>query len=261
MKRELVSQGKPEEEVSQRRFIVEGLSWLMASPHDAFSQLLKLCKRHGFEDFLIYTGKPKHLKGGTLADSLLMTSMSSYFIEILDSAVQRSGCDIMGPLRGHTAPVLWNLVALDPASAAASPRADGEEKKGEVLERAFADGGIAGGILIPIPTDELGVVVLHFLSAEPVRRISPELVVEALATFESASQFIRNGMKEGDDALTAREKECLYWAGEGKTSAEMAFITGLSEHTVNHYFTTACRKLNCVSRIQAVAKAVRQGLI
>lgn len=260
MKRELASQEKPEKELFHRRFVVEGLSWLMASPHDAFSQLLKLSKRHGFEDFLIYTGKPKHLKGGTLGDSLLMTSMSSYFIEILDSAVQRSGCDIMGPLRGHTAPVLWNLVALDSGNAPAS-RPDGGEGTSAILERAFADGGIAGGVLIPIPTDELGIVVLHFLSAEPVRRISPDLVVEALATFESASQYIRSGMRDGEDALTPREKECLYWAGEGKTSAEMAFITGLSEHTVNHYFTTACRKLNCVSRIQAVAKAIRQGLI
>lgn len=260
MKRELIGRENSGEAVLRRRFIVESLSWLMSSPNDAFSHLLKLCKRHGFEDFLIYVGKPKHLQGGTLADSLLMTSMSSYFIEILDSAVQRSGCDIMGPLRGHTAPVLWNLVALDP-SATQAEKPESEFGSGEILERAFADGGIAGGVLIPIPTDELGIIVLHFLAAEPVRRISPELVIEALATFESASQFVRSGLRETEDVLTAREKECLYWAGEGKTSAEMAFITGLSEHTVNHYFTTACRKLNCVSRIQAVAKAVRLGYI
>lgn len=260
MKRELIGSGLPGDRNSQRRVVVENMSWLISSPHDAFSQILKLCKRHGFEDFLIYRGKPVHLQTGSLADVLLMTSMSSYFIEMLDGAIQRSGCDLLGPVRGHVAPVLWNLVELDP-EAAGDEAGEGIDEGKEKLREVFAESGIAGGVMIPIATDELGIVVFHFVSAEPVRRITSELIVEALATFESAARFVSSGMREEDEVLTARERECLYWAGEGKTSAEMAFITGLSEHTVNHYFTTACRKLNCVSRIQAVAKAVRSGFI
>lgn len=61
--------------------------------------------------------------------------------------------------------------------------------------------------------------------------------------------------------LTARETECLQWVAAGKTSGEIAWISGLSKHTVNHYLADACRKLNSVNRIQAVVNAVRQGLI
>ena len=63
------------------------------------------------------------------------------------------------------------------------------------------------------------------------------------------------------EVLNARETECLKWAAAGKTSNEIAQITSLSEHTVNHYLAICCRKLDSVNRIQATVKAVRLGLI
>lgn len=61
--------------------------------------------------------------------------------------------------------------------------------------------------------------------------------------------------------LSKKELECLRWAADGKTSSEIAIITGLSEHTVNHYLIFACNKLNAVNRAHAVAKAIRAGII
>lgn len=63
------------------------------------------------------------------------------------------------------------------------------------------------------------------------------------------------------DALTDREIDCLNWTAAGKTSVEIADILGLSEHTVNHYLNRATKKLDTVNRTQAVAKALRVGLI
>lgn len=63
------------------------------------------------------------------------------------------------------------------------------------------------------------------------------------------------------DSLTEREVECLNWTSAGKTSAEISEILKLSEHTVNHYLNRATRKLDAVNRTQAVAKAIRIGLI
>ena len=63
------------------------------------------------------------------------------------------------------------------------------------------------------------------------------------------------------DALTDREIDCLNWTAAGKTSAEIAEILALSEHTVNHYLNRATKKLDTVNRTQAVAKALRVGLI
>ncbi len=63
------------------------------------------------------------------------------------------------------------------------------------------------------------------------------------------------------DMLTERELDCLNWTAAGKTSVEIAEILTLSEHTINHYLNRATKKLDAVNRTQAVAKALRLGLI
>ncbi|TCR91293.1 autoinducer binding domain-containing protein [Rhizobium sp. BK376] len=72
---------------------------------------------------------------------------------------------------------------------------------------------------------------------------------------------IRNMDTRISDTLNDREIDCLNWTAAGKTSAEIADILGLSEHTVNHYLNRATKKLDTVNRTQAVAKALRIGLI
>ncbi|KQV68225.1 autoinducer binding domain-containing protein [Rhizobium sp. Root1220] len=72
---------------------------------------------------------------------------------------------------------------------------------------------------------------------------------------------IRNQDNRVTDTLTDREIDCLNWTAAGKTSVETADILSLSEHTVNHYLNRATKKLDTVNRTQAVAKALRIGLI
>ena len=64
-----------------------------------------------------------------------------------------------------------------------------------------------------------------------------------------------------DTNISQRENEVLQWIAEGKTSAEIATIMSLSEHTVNHYAMLAVQKLECVNRTQAVVRSMRLGLI
>ena len=61
--------------------------------------------------------------------------------------------------------------------------------------------------------------------------------------------------------LNDREIQIIRWTSEGKTSAEIAIILGLSEHTVNSYIAAVLRKLHVVNRAQMVACAIRNGLI
>ncbi len=61
--------------------------------------------------------------------------------------------------------------------------------------------------------------------------------------------------------LTEREKQCLLWCAEGKTSWETARILGISERTVLYHIQNVTEKLNVSSRAQAVARAVSLGLI
>lgn len=61
--------------------------------------------------------------------------------------------------------------------------------------------------------------------------------------------------------LTDREKQCLLWSAEGKTTWETSHILGVSERTVVFHLQNAVDKLKTVSRQQAVARAVSLGLI
>jgi DNA-binding CsgD family transcriptional regulator len=65
----------------------------------------------------------------------------------------------------------------------------------------------------------------------------------------------------GAPTVSTREADCLQWAAAGKTSEECALILSLSPHTVNQHLASAAAKLGAVNRVQAVAKAVRAGLV
>jgi DNA-binding response OmpR family regulator len=61
--------------------------------------------------------------------------------------------------------------------------------------------------------------------------------------------------------LTERESQALTWAARGKTSAEIAYILGLSKRTIDFYMETAKTKLGASSRAEAVTKALSGRLI
>jgi DNA-binding CsgD family transcriptional regulator len=61
--------------------------------------------------------------------------------------------------------------------------------------------------------------------------------------------------------LSSREREALQWTMGGKTAWEIGRILGISEQTVVRHLAHAARKLGCVNKVQAVAKALRLGMI
>ncbi|MDG4881692.1 LuxR family transcriptional regulator [Mesorhizobium sp. WSM4884] len=63
------------------------------------------------------------------------------------------------------------------------------------------------------------------------------------------------------DPLSDRERECLFWVSEGKTTDEVALILGVSSNTVNSYITHAIQKFAASNRAMAIATAIRSGII
>jgi len=61
--------------------------------------------------------------------------------------------------------------------------------------------------------------------------------------------------------LSGREAECLLWVSRGKSSSDIGIILELSPRTVDSYLEKVCSKLQVRTRIEAVALAVRSGLI
>ena len=61
--------------------------------------------------------------------------------------------------------------------------------------------------------------------------------------------------------LTPRERECLRWAGAGKTDWEIGEVLSISEPTVHTHVESAKRKLGVNTRVQAIFEAARHYLI
>lgn len=95
-----------------------------------------------------------------------------------------------------------------------------------------------------------------------IRRWLPEIFLLTAYVHEAACRLATDGaLPFRPRELTPRERECLLWAAEGKTSWETALIVGISERTVIFHLRNAMEKLETTSRQQAIARAVAQGLI
>ena len=68
------------------------------------------------------------------------------------------------------------------------------------------------------------------------------------------------GQRDGG-LLSDREVQCLQLIAAGKTSWAIAEILGISQHTVNAHIRNIVRKLGVATRPQAVAEAMRRGVI
>ena len=76
-----------------------------------------------------------------------------------------------------------------------------------------------------------------------------------------AQFFKSNDNFAANDPLSERERECLVWVSEGKTTDEVALILGVSANTVNSYIANAIQKFGANNRAMAIATAIRSGII
>ncbi len=105
------------------------------------------------------------------------------------------------------------------------------------------------------------VFIVLFSSQQVEQALDPSVVYSIQLIFDQIETLTVQRLRNASLELNKRELECLNWAAAGKTSGEIALIVTLSEHTVNHYLNSCCKKLDSVNRTQAVAKAVRLGIV
>lgn len=89
--------------------------------------------------------------------------------------------------------------------------------------------------------------------------LSPGLHAALLRILHALKAASSAGRRER--LLTARELEVLGWVCEGKTSAEIAAILGISQSTVRNQTQSILVKLRVNTRAQAAAKAIKKGLV
>lgn len=114
--------------------------------------------------------------------------------------------------------------------------------RGGYLRRAM-ESGAAGFLLKDAPSSELAAAVRRVANGERV--VDPSLAAATLS--------------EGENPLTAREREVLSASARGATIADVARKLYLSEGTVRNHLSTAIKKLGVRNRAEAAHLAESRG--
>lgn len=127
------------------------------------------------------------------------------------------------------------------------------------------EAGLKNGVSVPLhgPCGKVAVVSFasRFDDADPGARLTHLNALALLfhADFANAARTLKDDTPAIN--LSQRERECLKWTAQGKSSWDIGVILSISENTVNFHVKNAMRKLGTTSRTVAVVKAFRFGLV
>lgn len=118
--------------------------------------------------------------------------------------------------------------------------------------------GAEGYLLKDMSEEELSRTLTGIAAGEAP--LSRGLAAKILDEF---SRLSREGpsRQAGEDGLTRREREVLQLVAGGATNKEIAAALHVSDNTVNFHMKNILRKLHLRNRAQAVAYAIRTGLV
>ena len=71
----------------------------------------------------------------------------------------------------------------------------------------------------------------------------------------------QHSTERSQTALSRRQLECLAWVQEGKSAGDIGQIIGISGRTVEGHLAKACEVLGVRTRVQAVVRARKLGLL
>ncbi len=160
----------------------------------------------------------------------------------------------------NSTPFLWSEAQLR-ARCAVDPH---HQLVNRMFEEAHAF-GLGAGVSVPLHGPGACWGLMSFAGprsrAAEIERRLPELLTIAHYAHEAARPFARSRACITTPELTRRERECLHWAAEGKTSWEVGRLLGVSERTAIYHLQNAAKKLEVSGRQAAVARAISLGLI
>jgi DNA-binding CsgD family transcriptional regulator len=152
-------------------------------------------------------------------------------------------------------PFLWDRLAI---------RYDLSRNQLQLLNEA-REAGLKNGITVPLHGPSGRVAVVSF--ASQFDDANPQAQLSRLNALASQFHFVFTNLAHGLQSnpniveLSPRERDCLNWVAHGKTSWEIGVILEINNNTVDFHIKNAMNKLEATSRIVAVFKAIRLGLI
>ncbi|MCJ2047126.1 LuxR family transcriptional regulator [Methylobacterium sp. J-078] len=142
------------------------------------------------------------------------------------------------------------------------PRLAGDAAALRVMNEA-GEFALRDGITVPLMTLDGNVAGFSLsgerLALDPADR--PMLHLMATYAFGHLLRLRGRNAPVAAIKLAPREREALQWAAEGKTDWEIGEVMGISTHGVDFHLRSARTKLGTTNRTQAVAVALRRGLI
>jgi DNA-binding NarL/FixJ family response regulator len=205
-----------------------------------------------------------------------MTEEALRCLIIDDHPVVRQG--IRALLEREIDPVVVTDAAT-PAAALGAARSDSPD----VVIVDPRGAGLEVGSLVEDLSRELGSAIVVFTSNGGARLLSeslkagvkgyvrkdspPEDLVRAIRAAQSGEFYVDPALsstivlEEGDRTLTARQREILQMLADGMQTEAVAKRLGLSTETVRTHTKRILAKLHADTRTQAVAIAIRNGLI
>lgn len=206
--------------------------------------------RFGFETIII-AGLPL-VAGGDFSSRVIAKRWPAGWFDLYTRNNYEHRDPVVRYCRRTTTPFEWAEAPYDRAK---------EPGAAEVMDRAI-DFRMSKGFITPIH----GIggfkagISLGGQDLDLNRYSKPALHLMSLYVFEAVCKLI-DSQPESDHGLTARERETLSWASQGKTAYEIGAILHIGQRTVEEHLATAARKLGAANRTHAVAIAIRHRII
>ena len=221
--------------------------------YDAFASLKEVAVGIGLERFIVFDITT--LGQASLAQRSIVSSLEPDLLRSFDEQNAISGSPLIRLLRGSSRPVHID-VERD------------EERRGDAVGTfglelgMFRDYDIRKGIVFPAHVGHGFHGAVCFMGEEIRIDADTQNCTHAycLYFYEHLAKTIQPGGAR-DYKISNRQMDCMRWIAEGKTSAEIAKLLTISEHTVNHHIGNVCSKLGAVSRTQAIAKMAQLDML
>lgn len=205
-------------------------------------------------DTVHYFSFPNPLTRGPSADVVLFSMFPAAWFERYD-AEHYEDIDPIGDWVVQTRlPFAWDDIVRSLALTRRQKR----------LLADMRDAGLHDGVTVPIhgPFGQVNGVCFSRTSPKGVRGDEMHVGRVLALQFHQAYTALEEGACGAPGAaLTPRERDVLLRIVEGLNNADTAERLGISEHSVKFHVQNVCRKLGVNSRVAAVVKAIRLGLI
>jgi DNA-binding CsgD family transcriptional regulator len=222
-------------------------------PVELRNQIIRFAKALGFD---IVSAMTVIDKGPGISQFFTVHNTPVGYTGIFEDSQTCKRDPVMQHCRNHTVPIVWDQGTYT---------ASGQGERWEEQARFGYRTGIALALHLPEGRHfQLGVDRDQRLPLDRVEltRLVADLQLFAVHAVDAALRVLVPQANDTEQAvLTKREIESLSWTMEGKTAWEVGKILGISERTAVLHINNAMHKLQCVSKHQAVLKAMRLGLI